>query len=154
VRLQLLERDDEKKWFVWSAVGLLTAKKVKTQHTSYFSKVGAIAEFEKKFEGYTENRWVEKEFFQAKPGKYQIVSEQREKEKLELAVNEETEIKTLLDKALANTDEFMKFVWSVDMAKKAMRDMQLDTGKLPFGLLKIERIKKSLQILAKIYKQI
>jgi hypothetical protein len=38
------------------------------------------------------------------------------------------------------------------MAKKAMRDMQLDTGKLPLGLLKIERIKKSLQILAKIYK--
>jgi len=121
--LQLLERDDEKKWFVWSAVGLLTAKKVKSQHTSYFSKVGAIAEFEKKFEGYTENRWVEKEFFQAKPGKYQIVSEQREKEKLELVINEETEIKTLLDKALANTDEFMKFVWSIDMAKKAMRDM-------------------------------
>jgi len=80
------------------------------------------------------------------------VSEQRDKEKLELAAAEEKEIRTLLNKALADSDEFMKFVWSLDMAKKAMRDMQLDTGKLPLGLLKIERIKKSLQILAKIYK--
>ncbi len=35
-----------------------------------------------------------------------------------------------------------------------MKDMQLDTNKLPLGCLKIERIKKSLQILNKIQKQL
>lgn len=40
------------------------------------------------------------------------------------------------------------------MAKKAIKDMSLDIGKLPLGCLKIERVKKSLQLLGKIQKQL
>lgn len=134
---------------------LSTSKKVKTHIDTKFSKVEAIALFEKNFEKYTENRWVEKEFFQAKPGKYQIMSDEVEKEKLDLAMNQENEIRGLLKQAFnQNKDEFLKFVWNLDMAKKAMKDMSLDTTKLPLGCLKIERVKKLLQILGKIQKQL
>jgi hypothetical protein len=36
----------------------------------FFSKFDAVGNFEKKFMNYTENSWLEREFFQQKPGKY------------------------------------------------------------------------------------
>lgn len=64
IKLQLLERDDEKKWWVWMANGLLSQnRKLATKNFPFFSKVDAIAMFEKKFEQATENRWIEREFF-------------------------------------------------------------------------------------------
>jgi hypothetical protein len=87
------------------------------------------------------------------------LSVEREKERLDLALNEETQIKKLLASYFISFegdqfDDFLKFTWNLDLAKKAMKDMQLDTNKLPLGCLKIERIKKSLQILNKIQKQL
>ena len=114
--------------------------------------------FETKFEIYTENKWSERLFFISKPGKYQILSEEKEKERLEIAKTAETEVTKLLapyiNKQGDQLDQFLKFVWSIDLAKKAMKDMSLDVAKLPLGVLKIERVRKSLQILAKILKQI
>lgn len=85
IKLQLLERADEKKWFLWIASGLLTATQLKTKLFPFFSRPEAIASFEKKFLQYTENRWVDREFFQQKQGKYYILSEERQKELLKLA---------------------------------------------------------------------
>ena len=86
IKLQLLERADEKKWFVWMATGYLTsAQQLKTKLFPFFSKPEAIANFEKKFQQYTENRWIEREFFQPKPGKYNLMTEERQNEHLRLA---------------------------------------------------------------------
>jgi hypothetical protein len=68
-------------------------------------------------------------------------------------VSQENEIRSLLKAVFDHSnDEFLKFVWNLDMAKKAIKDMSLDIGKLPLGCLKIERVKKSLQLLGKIQK--
>lgn len=63
IKLQLLERADTKKWVIWMATGLVTSTQLKTKTFPFFSKPDAIASFEKKFEQYTENRWIEREFF-------------------------------------------------------------------------------------------
>jgi len=83
------------------------------------------------------------------------MSSEREKELLNLAQSNETDVKNLLKAFYAEgsnelLDDFIKFVWSLDVARKAMKDMQLDVAKLPLGCLKIERVKKSLIILQKI----
>ena len=47
--MQLLERNDNKKWFLWIADGKLGKVQIKTKIFEYFNKVDAIANFEKKF---------------------------------------------------------------------------------------------------------
>jgi len=62
--MQLVEREDEKKWWVWIANGLFSQQqKLKTKIFPFFDKFAAIALFEKNFEQFTENRWVDREFF-------------------------------------------------------------------------------------------
>lgn len=59
----------------------------------FFSKYDAVSTFQKKFLSYTDNTWNEREFFQQKPGKYVIMSAEREKERLECAQANENELK-------------------------------------------------------------
>ena len=49
VRMQLLERNDKKKWHLWIAEGKVGKQQIKTKIFDYFNKVDAIANFEKKF---------------------------------------------------------------------------------------------------------
>ena len=86
VKMQLLERNDGKKWFLWTENGKVGRDNAKKQVFSYFNRVDAIADFEKKFTYYTENRWTERDFFKPKLGKYVYVSAEKEKEKMQLAI--------------------------------------------------------------------
>jgi hypothetical protein len=66
------------------------------------------------------------------------MSEERQNELLKLAQNNEAEVKSLL-KTFYQTQapdcmgELLQFVWSLELARKAMKDMSLDIGKLPVG---------------------
>jgi len=114
MKLQLLERADRKKWVVWQATGLVN-QKVKQLIQPFFDSGDAIADFEKLFEKHTENQWKEREFFQTKPGKYSIKSEEKEKEKLEIAKEQEREVTTLMQGYFDSADElseFVKFIYS------------------------------------------
>ena len=44
--------------------------------------------------------------------------------------------------------ELVKFAWDLDAYKKALKEAQLNTDKLPMGVLSVDRIKKSNSILA------
>lgn len=57
-----------------------------------------------------------------------MMSSEREKELLNLAQNNETEVKNLLRAFYASEsnellEEFLKFVWSLEVAKKTMKEM-------------------------------
>ena len=82
MKMQLLERNDAKKWFLWIATGKVGRDNQKKQVFSYFNKVDACAAFEKKFAANTDNRWTEREFFKPKTGKYVYVSAEKEQEKM------------------------------------------------------------------------
>lgn len=96
IKMQLLERGDCQKWWVWLSTGLITNKQVKTKQFAFFDKAEAKSMFETKFEFYTDNKWAERLFFISKPGKYLIMSEEKEKERLEIAMTAETEVRALL----------------------------------------------------------
>ena len=96
--MQLLERNDKKKWFLWIAEGKVGRNQIKTKIFEYFNKVDAIASFEKKFTQWTENTWPERDYFQPKQGKFVIGSAEREKQKLEVARQTENEIFRILEK--------------------------------------------------------
>ena len=85
IRMQLLERSDKKKWFLWIAEGKVGKTQIKTKIFEYFNKVDAIANFEKKFANWTENTWAERDYFQPKQGKFVIGNAERENTKLEAA---------------------------------------------------------------------
>jgi hypothetical protein len=82
IKMQLLERADNKKWFVWSQQGMVTQKKQKQFISPFFDLHQAVAHFERKFEEHTENQWTMREFFEQKPGKYALKSAQKDQEKL------------------------------------------------------------------------
>lgn len=63
IRMQLLERNDKKKWFLWIADGKVGKAQLKTKIFEYFNKVDAIANFEKKFTQWTDNIWIERDYF-------------------------------------------------------------------------------------------
>lgn len=57
-----------------------------------------------------------------------MMSSEREKELLSLAQNNETEVKNLLKTFYASEsnellEEFLKFVWSLEVARKTMKDI-------------------------------
>ena len=105
--MQLLERNDKKKWHLWIAEGKVGKQQIKTKIFDYFNKVDAIANFEKKFAQWTDNVWIERDYFQPKQGKYVIGNAEREKQKLESARQTEHEILQILSRAnlVPNPDE-------------------------------------------------
>ena len=54
-RMQLLERNDRKKWFVWIAEGYVGKSQIKTKMFDYYNTSDATAAFEKHFLKWTEN---------------------------------------------------------------------------------------------------
>lgn len=79
-KMQMLERKDGKKWYVWSQFGRINAVNPKTREQEFYGRYDAIAYFEKHFYEKTNNKWTTKEFFQQKPGKWSLVKKDQEKE--------------------------------------------------------------------------
>ena len=92
VRMQLLERNDGKKWFLWIAQGRIGRDAVTTQIFEHFNKVDAIGDFEKRFFKRTENKWPERDNFKDVPGRFTFVVAERELEKLHNALAAEKEV--------------------------------------------------------------
>lgn len=84
-----------------------------------------------------------------------MLSEERQKELLKIAQSNEADVKSLLKSFYSAPsqdclDDLLKFIWSLELARKAMKDMSIDVAKLPLGFLKLDRIKKSLLLVQKI----
>jgi hypothetical protein len=90
--MQLLERNDGKKWFLWIAQGRVGRDAVSTQIFEHFNKVDAIGDFEKRFFKRTDNKWPERDNFKELPGKFSLVIAERELEKLHNALATEKEV--------------------------------------------------------------
>lgn len=95
------------------------------------------------------------------------MSAEREKERIENAQRNETEIRTILKKCLSeeafetshesiDTDTFvlLAYAWDIDVMKECLKEFNLDIKKLPFGLLQKEKIKKSHAYLTEIQRHL
>ena len=74
-KLQLLAREDNKKWFVWSQFGKVggSEQSGSTRMQEFFNRYDAMVEFENKFYEKTANKWKDREYFQQKPGKFLLI---------------------------------------------------------------------------------
>ena len=98
----MLERNDKLKWFVWTAHGKkqegdnlgATGQPDEDEYDSsnfsktfdeFFNKADAQARFEKKFFEKTCNKWIDREYFKEKPGKYVLQSKDKKQKILKEA---------------------------------------------------------------------
>ena len=80
-KMQLLERNDKKKWSLWVQNGRVGVEQnAATKVSEFFNNYDAMVEFEKKFQEKTGNKWKKREFFEQKPGKYILFNREQEKE--------------------------------------------------------------------------
>ena len=65
MKMQILIRNDGKKWTVWRAESKSgKAQKLKTKQTfEYFNSQDAITKFEELFLKFTDNKWDERDYF-------------------------------------------------------------------------------------------
>ena len=90
-KMQLLERKDKQKWFVWTAQNKvqesdmniddkeLDTSEFQTNIYEFYNRTDAQANFEKRFFDKTANKWVEKDFFKEKPGKFVLLNKEEKK---------------------------------------------------------------------------
>jgi hypothetical protein len=78
LKMQLLERKDRKKWFVWFATSRQGKETIKPRSFTFYNSADAISEFENKFKKETGNSWSQRDYFQPKLSKYTLVSAERE----------------------------------------------------------------------------
>ena len=98
--MQLLERNDGKKWFVWSKQGKLGNEHFQQRNKDFFNKYEAMLEFETVFLAKTQNKWSERAYFKQKPGLYMLIRKDNEKEVVTKFTDLEKEILNLINEGL------------------------------------------------------
>lgn len=94
--MQLLERNDGKKWFVWTKQGKLAQENFNTKVKEFFNKFDAMVEFESRFSQKTANKWADRAYFQQKPGLYMMIRKDTEVDTVNKFAELEKEILTLI----------------------------------------------------------
>ncbi|KAM8925742.1 protein mono-ADP-ribosyltransferase PARP3 isoform 2-T2 [Lycaon pictus] len=148
--IQLLEEGDRFAcWNRWGRVGEVGQSKL-----SYFVLLeDAKKDFEKKFQGKTKNRWVERDHFVAHPGKYTLIEVQGEDEAQEAVVKVDGgSVRNIVQRVRpcsldAPTQKLITNIFSKDMFKNAMTLMNLDVKKMPLGKLSKQQIARGFEAL-------
>jgi len=97
MKMQLLERNDGKKWFLWYAISRPGRSKINSKFYTFYNTADAIKAFENKFKKETDNQWASRDFFKAKASKYVLVTAEREKEQLNQAQQLEQDLFSILN---------------------------------------------------------
>ncbi|XP_033822504.1 protein mono-ADP-ribosyltransferase PARP3 [Periophthalmus magnuspinnatus] len=136
-------------WTRWGRVGETGQNKVST----FKAVEQAIKEFEKKFKDKTKNNWSDRDDFVSHPGKYTLIEvdgEQDAEVKVD-SVDGRSVVKNVqpctLDKP---TQKLIELIFSTDMFKEAMEEMNLDIKKMPLGKLSKMQIAKGFDVLEEI----
>lgn len=136
-------------WTRWGRVG----ESGQNKNSTFTSLEQAVKEFEKKFKDKTKNNWSDRENFVPHPGKYTLI---------EVDGDEDAEVKVAVDRVDGktknilpcsldkNTQNLIELIFSTDMFKEAMEEMNLDIKKMPLGKLSKMQIAKGFDVLEEI----
>lgn len=136
-------------WTRWGRVGEPGQNKAST----FTSLEPAIKEFEKKFKDKTKNNWSDRENFVAHPGKYTLIEVDGEEDaEVKVSVDRvDGKAKNILPCTLdKSTQKLIELIFSTDMFKEAMEEMNLDIKKMPLGKLSKMQIAKGFDVLEEI----
>lgn len=133
------------------------------QHKSeaFASQDAAIKAFEKKFKSKTGNNWADRENFEKKKGKYELIETEQDSTAAATQVKmsaaavkaqaaaaaKAAKIPSKLDKA---TQDLVSWILDADMFKSAMQTFKIDTNKCPLGAITKNQVAKGFDVLTKI----
>lgn len=152
--IQLLESDTAKKYWVFTRWGRVGAVGQSALDSAY-SMEGAKAQFCSKFRDKTKNDWsvvsTDKEKFTKHPGKYQLMD-------IDLggggddddAVDHVTNASSVGSALPPSLQKLMRMIGSKGDMTKAMKELEIDTNKMPLGKISKKQIKDAFMLLKKI----
>jgi len=133
------------------------------QHKSeaFASQDAAIKAFEKKFKSKTGNNWADRENFEKKKGKYELIETEQDSTAAATQVKmsaaavkaqaaaaaKAAKIPSKLDKA---TQDLVSWILDADMFKSAMQTFKIDTNKCPLGAITKNQVAKGFDVLTKV----
>jgi len=120
----------------------------------------AEAEFKKKFQAKTGNRWEDRKEFVKKNGKYDLILTKSSNGKAQASSNSPSGKKNKRSgpasksKLDTRTQEFIEFIFSNDMFREQMKDLNVDVEKMPLGALSKAQVQSAYEVLEDIEKEI
>ncbi|KAI0214446.1 Protein mono-ADP-ribosyltransferase PARP3 [Lamellibrachia satsuma] len=149
--IQILEDESGFNVFTrWGRVGEQGAQALRDN----CDKDQAIAEFKKKFKDKTKNKWEDRANFVPSPGKYTLLEmdeeeevEEGETESKQVDVVDGLKMKVAVSTLGKETQSLVKLIFDNDMFSDAMKNMDIDTKKMPLGKLSKSQIAKGFEVL-------
>ena len=146
-KLQVLEHDKKKKWYVFRSWGRVGTTIGGTKLQNFEDKHEALREFEFLYEEKTGNRWKNRKDFKKVAGKFYPLD-------IDLGENNE-EIKKLSVKdsksRLAKPiQELVTLVFDIERMKSAMVEFEIDLTKMPLGKLSKKQVETAYKILTEV----
>lgn len=144
-KLQLLEADDRRKYWVFRSWGRISTSIGDKRLDKFHDLESARRSFEERYEEQTGNYFSMKEFIK-RPGKYYM---------LDIDYGEDKEVKRLTEsnvksKLAPPVQELIKMIFDVDAMKQMMLEFDLDTGKMPLGKLSQKQLHSAMAVLKEI----
>ncbi|KAJ3046051.1 Poly [ADP-ribose] polymerase 2 [Rhizophlyctis rosea] len=152
--IQLLEEDNQKKYWVWNRWGRVGVDG-QNKLDGPLSLDAAKRSFEKKFHDKTKNRWEDRADFEKVAGKYFLIerdfSNEDEAEEAEVKDEEDKKPAKTPDSKLAKpVQELVKLIFNLDMMKTQMVEIGYDANKMPLGKLSKANMQKGYKVLKEI----
>jgi len=124
----------------------------KISYKDFASMESAISSFEKQFRSKTGNRWIDKNNFKIKDGKYFLTEVSYEDELKNVDDVDRKDIpKSVLPKRV---QDLIKMISDVDMLKNALVELDIDPEKMPLGKINKTQIDKAKKIIDQIEKKL
>lgn len=142
-KIQLLESDDSKKYWVFRSWGRISTTIGDTKLQKFTKLQEALDTFEKIFEDKTGNYFGQKDFVKHPELYYKMDIDYGEDEEVKkMAKNNDIESK------LPNrVQDLIRLLFDVDMMKRVMLEFDLDMEKMPLGKISQKQIQKAMKIL-------
>ncbi|KAL9650365.1 hypothetical protein ABK040_016432 [Willaertia magna] len=149
--LQVLEHDKKNKYYVFRKWGRLNSDIGSHKLTKYGTdKYGALDEFEKMYKDKTGNEWTNRKNFEKKPGRFFPIDVDYGSEETNLDNLSEQLSKDYKGKLHPEVADLIKLIFDVQTMKQTLKEMEIDTDKMPLGKLKKSHIDKGYQVLNEI----
>lgn len=145
-KLQVLERDDKKKYWLFRAWGRIGTTIGGSKVEDCKSVHEAIRKFEDLYMEKTDNDWSMRDYFMKVPGRYFPLDMDYSTDDVNtqnLAIDNKCELPVPVQKLIIK-------IFDVNIMKKTLLEFELDTEKMPLGKLSKKQIKSGYKILSEL----
>ncbi|CAF1511392.1 unnamed protein product [Adineta ricciae] len=151
-KLQLLESDNGRQWFVFRAWGRTGTIYGGNKVDEYSRKADAIQAFHAVFLDKTGNEWTERENFQKLPNKHYPLEidygQHGDNDKMQkLLESANLNIQSKLANAV---QDLVKMIFNVETMKQALLSFEIDLTKMPLGKLSKNQLDKAYKVLTEL----